>query len=112
MSEDGERAEVLAAIRKGAFNRPFSRCSFCKAEWNGGQGHDHAEERRDAEADGDFVFIHEERGGTIGFDYEQAADAVLALVATRERELKAENARLKEDIRIMEQREDERRGAW
>lgn len=74
MTDETRRAELAALIETGWTNTPFSRCSYCGKDWDGGEGHDHPDREWD-----DLVM--ENTGGTIKFDSEKAADAVLAYVA-------------------------------
>jgi len=77
--EAARRAELAALIETGWTNTPFSRCSYCGEDWNDGIGHDHGQ--MDPDPPYGFILVHEDRGGTIKFDGEKAADAVLAYVA-------------------------------
>jgi hypothetical protein len=79
--EARRRAELAALIETGWTNTPFSRCSYCGKDWNAGVGHEHGEGEMDSEAPYGFILVHEDRGGTIKFDCEKAANAVLAYVA-------------------------------
>ena len=73
--------EIKAALKKvGARNDPFARCSLCKKDWNGGEGHEHEADHAEAERDGDFLFIREEKGGRIWTDYDGMAKWVAAHV--------------------------------
>ena len=73
--------EIKAALKKvGARNDPFSRCSLCQKDWNGGEGHDHEADHAEAERDGDFLFIREEKGGRIWTDYDGMANWVASYV--------------------------------
>jgi hypothetical protein len=72
---------LAALIETGWTNTPFSRCSYCGEDWNGGVGHEHGQGEMDPEAPYGFILVHEDKGGTIKFDAGKAADAVLAYVA-------------------------------
>jgi hypothetical protein len=78
--EAARRAELAALIETGWTNTPFSRCSYCGKDWNDGVGHEHGQGEMDPEAPYGFILVHEDKGGTIKFDCEKAADAVLAYV--------------------------------
>jgi hypothetical protein len=80
-NEARRRAELATLIEKGWTNTPFSRCSYCGKDWNGGVGHEHGQGEMDPDPPYGFMLVHEDKGGTIKFDSEHAADAVLAYVA-------------------------------
>ena len=94
MTAPDERAALIEAIRSGWTNTPFSRCSFCGKDWNGGAGHDHPD--RDP-----MDWVYEEKGGTIAFDCEKAADAVLAIHARRLEEARADYRTLKSNYDVL-----------
>jgi len=80
--EARRRAELAALIEKaGWMNTPFSRCSYCGKDWNDGVGHEHGQGEMDPDPPYGFILVHEDKGGTIKFAAEKAADAVLAYVA-------------------------------
>ena len=114
--------EIKAALKKvGARNDPFARCSLCKKDWNGGEGHEHEADHAEAERDGDFLFIREEKGGRIWTDYDGMAKWVAAhvdtAVAEAVKERDAEIARLramsdeqKIQFRLAQEKIDQLRG--
>jgi hypothetical protein len=82
MTDEARRAELAALIEKAGWtNTPFSRCSYCGEDWNDVVGHEHGQGEMDPEPPYGFILVHEDKGGTIKFDAEKAADAVLAYVA-------------------------------
>jgi len=80
VSDEARRAELATLIETGWTNTPFSRCSYCSKDWNGGIGHEHSQGEMDPDPPYGFVLVHEDKGGTIKSDAGKAADAVLAYV--------------------------------
>jgi hypothetical protein len=76
------KENLTTLIETGWTNMPLSRCSFCGKDWNAGVGHEHGQGGMDPDPPYGFIVVHEDKGGTIKFDAEKAADAVLAYVAT------------------------------